>query len=90
MKYLLQTQTFSLKKRSYHLVGSQSQYIKSMLNKIKNENNDYDKLMSQCMVNIEQQKLLEEMLNTYESYRLSQIQKYIGWVSKKIAIQLFL
>ena len=69
---------FSLEKRSYQLVESHSQQIKSMLNKIIPETDGYEQLMLLCEVNIEQQKLLEEMVKTYESYRTSQIQKYLG------------
>ena len=72
----------SLEKKSYQVVGSQSQYIKGMLNKITPENNDFYQLLLMCTVNIEQQKLLEEMVNTYESYRTSQIQKYLGRAQK--------
>ena len=74
----------SLEKKSYQVVGSQSQYIKGMLNKITPENNDYYQLLLMCTVNIEQQKLLEEMVHTYESYRISRIQKYIGRDQKKV------
>ena len=72
---------FSLEKRSYQLVESHSQYIKSMLNKTIPETDGYQQLtqlMLLCEVNIEQQKLLEEMVKTYESYRTSQIQRYLG------------
>ena len=72
---------FSLEKRSYQLVESHSQYIKSMLNKPIPETDGYQQLtqlMLLCEVNIEQQKLLEEMVKTYESYRTSQIQRYLG------------
>ena len=69
---------FSLEKRSYQLVESHSQQIKSMLNKIIPETDGYEQLMLLCEVNIEQQRLLEEMVKTYESYRTSQIQKYLG------------
>ena len=69
---------FSLEKRSYKLVDSHSQQIKSMLNEIIPETDGYEQLMLLCEVNIEQQKLLEEMVKTYESYRTSQIQKYLG------------
>ena len=69
---------FSLEKRSYQLVESHSQYIKSMLNKINPETDGYQQLILLCEVNIQQQKLLEEMVKTYESYRTSQIQRYLG------------
>ena len=72
---------FSLEKRSYQLVESHSQHIKSMLNKTIPETDGYQQLtqlMLLCEVNIEQQKLLEEMVKTYESYRTSQIQRYLG------------
>ena len=71
---------FSLERRSYQLVGSQSEYIKRMLNKIISEIDDYHQLLLLCEVNIQQQKLLEAMVKTYESYRTSQIQKYLGRV----------
>ena len=74
---------FSLERRSYRLVGSQSEYIKSMLSKIIPEIDDYHQLLLLCEVNIRQQRLLEEMLKTYESYRTSQIQRYLGRVQQK-------
>ena len=52
-----------------------------MMKKIKTENEDFNHLKLICEANIEQQKLLEEMHSTFDSYRRSRIDHYLGKVS---------
>ena len=70
-----------LDEKSFRTIGTVSRYTRDMLKKIKTENEDFNHLMSICTVNIEQQKLLEEMHSTFDSYRRSRIEHYLGKVS---------
>ena len=74
----------AFERKSMQLIRDRSQFMLKMLKKIKTENEDYNQLMLLCEVNTEQQKLLKEMLFTYETYRKSRIEKYLDRVSKWI------